>query len=292
MEEICRFWASGVVALSLGTLPTVTNAEPQGETVTPPVQGYSDTPLIPGTDWHVHDPTRPQPVLVTGTTAVTTPPPSDAIVLFDGTNLDHWVQADGQPAHWRVGDGIAQRSETGGGIRTRDTFGDVQLHIEFRSPNPEEGSGQRRGNSGIFFMGRYEVQVLDSSDNPTYPDGQAGALYGQRPPLVNPSAPSGEWQSYDIIFEAPSFVADGALAKPAYVTIFHNGVLVQHRVPYQGATSHRRVAQYKAHASEAPITLQDHGQTVHFRNIWARRLDLPQPPIVPQMMVSVTPASD
>ncbi len=246
------------------------------------IPGYTDTPLVPGTDWHVHDPERPQPEIVGQTAAVTTKPPGDAIVLFDGTNLDAFVAADGGTAGWTLAQGT-MRTNGSGAIRTREAFGDIQLHVEFSAPDPAEGDGQQRGNSGLFFMGRYEVQILDSADNPVYPDGQAAALYGQMPPLVNASAAPREWQSYDIVFEAPRFTGDGALLSPAFVTVFHNGVLVQHRTAFQGATAHRALPRYSAHEAAAPLLIQDHGQLVAFRNIWVRKLDLPPAQMVPQL---------
>jgi hypothetical protein len=197
--------------------------------------------------------------------------PSDATILFDGTGLERFASADGGEAAWRlVGD--AMEGNGTGDIGTRDAFGDIQLHLEFRTPVPPSGEGQGRGNSGVFLMGRYEVQVLDSWRNATYPDGQAAALYGQRPPLVNASAPPGQWQSYDIVFIAPRFAADGALASPARITLFHNGILVHHDAPFLGATRHRAVAEYAAHPPRGPIRLQDHGNPVQYRNIWAREL--------------------
>lgn len=275
----------GAVAICALAMGNQLLAEHHGEAQHVP--GYTDTPLIPGTQWHVHDPRRPQPAMVENGGAVTTPAPSDAIVLFDGTGLDQWAGTENGPAHWPVVQGELRTSRAsggaGGGIRTKESFGDIQLHIEFRAPDPDEGEGQRQGNSGLFFMGRYELQVLDSFENPVYPDGQAAALYGQRPPLVNASSPSREWHSYDIIFEAPHFAEDGSLTEPAYITVLHNGVLVQNRTAYQGATSHRQVAQYSAHSAEAPLAIQDHGQLVAFRNIWVRRLDLPEQQTVPQL---------
>jgi hypothetical protein len=152
----------------------------------------------------------------------------------------------------------------------------VQLHLEFRTPAKIEGKGQGRGNSGVFFMGRYEVQILDSHDNPTYVNGQAGSIYKQHPPLVNASRPPGEWQTYDIVFVAPRFAADGSLISPARITAFHNGVLVQHNAVLGGPTEYRGPSKYKPHAGKLPLELQDHGNPVAFRNIWAREINLPQ----------------
>lgn len=252
-----------------------------------PVPGYTDTPLIPGTRWHVHDPHRPQPAIIGQTAALATPPPGDAIVLFNGNSLAAFTGQNGEPAGWALINGTMRTNGTGS-ISTREAFGDIQLHVEFMAPDPGEGDGQMRGNSGLFFMGRYELQVLDSANNPVYPDGQAGALYGQSPPLVNASAPPRAWQSYDVVFEVPRFAEDGALISPAYITVLHNGVLVQHRTAFQGATSHRALARYSAHEAAAPLAIQDHGQQVAFRNIWVRKLDLPPSQMVPQLAAQLS----
>jgi hypothetical protein len=206
----------------------------------------------------------PEPRVVTPGTNGS--PPSDAIVLFGGKNLDAFEGGD----QWKVADGIAtvQNSD----IRTKQSFGDCQLHLEFASPSEVEGTGQQRGNSGIFFMERYEIQVLDSFENPTYPDGSAGSLYKQWPPLVNASRRPGEWQTYDIIFTAPRFNLDRKLLKPGYVTVIHNGVVVQNHAEIQGSTSFVKPPEYEAHAPKAPIVLQNHKDPVRFRNIWIREL--------------------
>ena len=216
----------------------------------------------------MHDKHRPVPPVVAPGTAGS--PPSDAVVLFDGTDLSAW-QGGGGDAQWRLVDGAMEVNGTGD-IQTRDAFGDIQLHLEFRTPAEVSGNSQGRGNSGVFLMGRYEVQVLDSWENPTYPDGQCAAIYGQRPPLVNASLPPGQWQSYDIIFIAPRFAEGGAVESPARVTVFHNGVLVHHDVPFQGPTRHRALTEYAPHPATGPIRLQDHGNPVRFRNIWVREL--------------------
>jgi len=226
--------------------------------------GYKDTPLIPGTQWHIHDSDRPYPPVVTPA-AEPGKPPSDAIVLFDGTDLSKWT------GKWKVEDGAIVCVPKTGDIATKEEFGDIQLHIEFATPNPPHGHSQERGNSGVFLMGRFEFQVLDSYDNPTYADGGAAAMYGQHPPLANASRPPGEWQTYDIIFTAPRY-KDGKLDEPAYVTAFHNGVLVHNHDNYFGPTNHRAIGKYSGTATKGPIRLQDHGNTTKYRNIWVRRI--------------------
>ena len=198
-------------------------------------------------------------------------PPSDAVVLFDGENLDAWQNRAGAAAGWMVSDGVMTVAPGSGDILTRQAFGSVQLHLEWRAPEEIEGDSQGRGNSGVFLMDRYEVQVLDSFDNPTYPNGQAASLYKQHIPLVNAARAPGEWQSYDILFTAPEFGASGRLLRPAYVTVLHNGVLVQHHVAVQGPTQFIGKPQYEAHG-KAPIRLQDHSNPVSFRNVWVREL--------------------
>lgn len=235
--------------------------------------GFRDTPLLPGSEWRVHDADRPDPEVVTPG-AVPGAPPSDAIVLFDGRSLYAWQPQGGA---WTVADGVLTvpprpPGSSENALVSKESFGDVQLHLEFRSPNPPQGSSQDRGNSGIWFMQRYELQILDGYDNPTYADGTIGAIYGWKPPLVNPLRPPGEWQSYDIVFERPRFGPGGELVRPAYVTAFLNGVLVQNRQPWPGGTIWRQVGTYEAHEDAAPIQLQDHGSPVSFRNIWVRRL--------------------
>ncbi len=227
-------------------------------------------------EWPQHSLLRPTPPLVMpGPAGAPVPPPSDAIVLFDGTSLDSWERAGetrGLPAGWRIVGGVLEVSPGQGGIATRQSFGDVQLHVEWRTPTPPRGDGQNRGNSGVFLMGQYEVQVLDSWQNVTYADGQAAAIYGQFPPLVNASRRPGEWQSVDIIFRRPIFTAAGRLAVPARMTVFHNGVLVHQDAILLGPTSHTVRGPYLAHPDQLPIALQDHGTPVQFRNIWVRPL--------------------
>ncbi len=238
--------------------------------------GYDDTPIIPGTDWHVHDGHRPQPPVITPgemcCDCVAVGPPSDAVVLFDGTDLSGWIcSATGEPAAWDVQDGYMQVALKTGYIETREHFGDCQLHVEFACPEEVKGDSQGRGNSGVFLMGEYEIQVLDCFDNPTYPDGTVGGIYGQFPPLANASRKPGEWQTYDIIWEAPRF--DGEeLVRPAFVTVILNGILLHNRKELLGVTSHRVLTEYSHHAEVGPLKLQDHGDLVRFRNIWYRPL--------------------
>ena len=236
--------------------------------------GYTDTPKIPGTPWVVHDPFRPQPRQINpGTISpVDNPgtPPSDAIVLFDGTNLDAWEDGKGNAPKWKMGDGFFECQKKSGSIRTKQKFGSVQLHIEWAAPTKVKGSSQGRGNSGVFLAGLYEVQVQDNYDNLTYPDGQAGSLYGYRPPRVNATRPPGEWQAYDIIFEMPEF-KDGKVLKKARITVLHNGVVVQHGVDIPGMLGHKRTHPYREHGP-GHIQLQDHGNPVRYRNIWVREL--------------------
>jgi hypothetical protein len=202
-------------------------------------------------------------------------PPADAVVLFDGKDLSKWAsQKDGtSPAPWDLVDGAMQVKPKTGGIQTREGFGSVQLHIEFATPSVVKGEGQGRGNSGIFLMNNYEIQVLDSYNNPTYFHGQAGSIYKQHKPLVNPIRKPGEWNVYDIVFHAPQFDEDGKLLKRATFTAFLNGVLVQDHVEVMGVTAHDRPPYYEKHADRMPLSLQDHGDLVRFRNIWVRPLD-------------------
>ena len=237
--------------------------------------GFKDTPVLPNQKWHVHDPDRPYPPAVTpGSTPGA--PPSDAIILFDGKDLSKWAQhgrnnggKDVAPA-WKVENGYFEIAPRSGDMFTREKFGDCQLHIEWMEPATVKGFSQERGNSGVYMMGRYETQVLDSYQQPTYADGQAGAIYGQWPPLVNPIRKPGEWNVYDILFEAPRFEGD-KVARPAYFTTLFNGVMVHNHKESLGATVYREVAKYTRHDAEEPLLLQDHGHVVRYRNIWIRR---------------------
>jgi len=236
--------------------------------------GYRDTPQLPGQKWKVHDIDRPHPRMVTPGSQPGAPP-SDAIVLFDGKNLSKWdnIGKKGQvtPASWKVGNGYFECVGGTGDLVTKEKFGDIQLHIEWASPEVIKGSSQSRGNSGVLIMHRYEIQVLDSWNNLTYADGQAGSIYGQWPPLVNASRPTGQYNVYDIVFKAPKFEG-GKVVKPAYATVFENGILLHDHQEIIGGMVHRQVAHYEPHAAEEPLGLQDHGTPVRYRNIWVRKL--------------------
>ena len=226
--------------------------------------------------WKVHDRDREQAVVVTPGDKPCDPP-SDAIILFDGKDLSNWTRGNGKPAGWKVENGYMEVVKGGGSIITAQPFGDCQLHIEWASPKSGAGKDQSRGNSGIKFMGRYELQVLDSYKNVTYADGHAGSNYGQYPPLVNVSKGPGQWQSYEVIFRRPIFDDQGAVVRPASLTVFHNGVLVQDHSEILGGTSGASRG-YKKHADRLPIQLQDHSHPVRYRNIWIRELPEPQRP--------------
>ncbi len=237
--------------------------------------GYSDTPVLPGQKWKVHDIDRPRPKMVTPG-ARPGDPPSDAIVLFDGKDLSKWYVEDKKsrelkPATWKVGDGYFEATPGAGTLVSREKFGDAQFHVEWSAPTEITGDSQWRGNSGFLIMNRYEIQVLDCWDNPTYADGQAASIYGQWPPLANACRKPGEWQSYDIVFEAPKFEG-GKLMQPGYATVFHNGVLMHNRKEITGRMAHRVVGTYAPHETEEPLALQDHDVAVRYRNIWVRRV--------------------
>jgi hypothetical protein len=236
--------------------------------------GYDDTPMQPDGRWHIHDGKRPQPKVVQpgpSQPGVTAAPPGDAMVLVGtGNDLSAWQTADGGAAPWPMANGVLQTGK--GIIRTKADFTDFQLHVEFATPSEVKGDSQGRGNSGVFLLGKFEIQVLDSYNNVTYPDGQAAAMYGQRPPLVNASRPPGEWQTYDIVFTAPRFTPQGALDKPAIVTVLHNGIVVHNADSFWGPTAHRRIDPYTPDNAKGPIGLQDHGNPVRYRNIWIRPL--------------------
>jgi hypothetical protein len=225
--------------------------------------------------WEIHDMKRPVPPVIAppepSTQEKPGTPPSDAVVLFDGRDLSHWTAGRGQPAPWKLEDGAMVADKAG--IETKEPIGDCQLHVEWATPKEVKGESQGRGNSGVLLMGgRYEIQVLDSYDNRTYADGQAGAVYGQNPPMVNPARPPGQWQTYDILWRGPRWDKDGKLARPARVTILYNGVYVQDCYHLSGPTGHHVQPEYSKHAEKLPLQLQFHGNPTRFRNIWYRPL--------------------
>jgi len=228
--------------------------------------------ILKGQEWDPELTEEWDPVPRTVTPGIGSSPPSDAIILFDGTGLDKWMSMDSGSVQWQVEDGIMTIVPGTGYIQTRQAFGDIQLHIEWRTPVDDKGPGQFRGNSGIYLQTLYEVQVLDSYENKTYPNGQAGAIYKQYIPLVNACRPPGEWQTYDIIFTAPRFNEDGTLFSSAKITVLHNGVLIQNHVRIEGPTEFIGRPKYKPHDLKMPLLLQDHGDLVSYRNIWIREL--------------------
>lgn len=235
---------------------------------------------LDGVKVHELDPTKQPfpPVVTPGEPPAFVAAPSDATVLFDGTEKtlkENWTDTKGQPSGWKVVDGALESVKTAGYIQTKQKFGSCQLHVEWASPANVQGEGQGRGNSGVFLMNTYEVQVLDNYNNPTYADGQAGSLYGRKKPLVNVCRKPGEWQSYDIIFHRPIFDAAGKLTRRATFTVLHNGVLVQDHTALTGGTGWmgpHAASDYKAHPDKLPIAFQDHGNPVRFRNVWIREL--------------------
>ena len=258
--------ASLVFVVAAGQQPPPVKAKLQGDL------GYRDTPMLPGQRWRVHDIERPRPRAVDpgtpSTQQVPGRPPSDAVVLFDGrdTSRLRW------PARgWKLENGYLEVTGKGQDLVSQESFGDIQLHVEWMVPPEPRTVGQWRGNSGIILMGRYEVQVLDSFEVATYADGQAAALYGQFPPLVNASRLPGQWQTYDIIFEAPKF-SGGQVAKPPIVTVLHNGVVVHNHQAFIGQMAHRIHKPFERHPPEAPLVIQNHDVPIRYRNIWVRRL--------------------
>jgi hypothetical protein len=240
--------------------------------------GFTDTPYLPDGKWRVHDKFRPYPPIITppapGEDGTPGSPPSDAVVLFDGSDLSHWRgEKQGQLIEpgWKVENGYMETVPRAGNLVSKEEFGDCQIHIEWASPSQADSKGQGRGNSGVIIMGHYEIQVLDSYDNVTYADGQAGAMYGQYPPLVNASRPPGTWQTFDIVFEAPEFEKE-RLVKPAYATVLHNGIVIHQRQAFIGRMVYRKLAKYEPHGPTGPLMLQDHSNPVRYRNIWVRPL--------------------
>jgi hypothetical protein len=226
---------------------------------------------VPTIPWKTGDRSRPLPAKVNPGNATTAP--SDAVVLFNGKDLSAWQQQkSGKPAEWTVENGYFQVKPRSGDLVTKQAFGDAQIHIEWASPTPPEGKDQEPGNSGVYLQSLYEIQLLESNQNVTYPDGQAGAIYCQFPPLVNPSRPAGEWQTYDIIFHGPRFDSAGQLTRLASVTLLFNGVLVQDDTHPTGPPDYMKRPPYKPGPDKLPLLLQDHGQPVKYRNIWIREL--------------------
>jgi hypothetical protein len=232
--------------------------------------GFTNSAFNPESRWRIHDPERPQPPVVTPGETVSIPAPSDAIVLFDGKDLSKWVTRQNGvdcPPTWTVRDGYFEPA--GGNLSTKDSFGDVQLHMEFAIPDPSTGVSQGKGNGGVTFMGRYEIQILDSYNNRTYADGMMASIYGEYPPMVNVARKPGEWQSIDIIFEAPKF---NGLVRPGYFTILWNGVIVHNRTQLWGITTPIMTPHvYAPHEAELPLSLQGRAR-VRYRNVWIRRL--------------------
>jgi hypothetical protein len=280
-----RYWAIAAVAgfaIAASSLFSLSESARQGRGAAPgqgtpvvgpdgEVWGFSNTAFNPDTRWRIHDPERPQPPMVTPGETVSIPAPSDAIVLFNGKDLSQWVNAGPNgvqsPATWVVGVGYFEAQ--GGNLSTRESFGDVQLHLEYAIPADVTGTSQNRGNGGVTFMGRYEIQILDSYNNRTYADGMMASIYGEWPPLVNVSRKPGEWQSLDIVFEAPRFTGR---VTPGYFTIFWNGVLVHNRAELFGTTTPTMTPHvYTAHDAELPLQLQGRAR-VRYRNVWIRRL--------------------
>jgi hypothetical protein len=230
------------------------------------VYGYKDTPILPWCGFRVHDCDRPAPKRVDpGKALPSAPIPADATILFDGNNLSSWTQTE-----WKLVDGCIEAAG-GSSLISRESFGNMQLHLEWMAPASYQGEWYNRGNSGVDLMGLFEIQIFDSYNEKIYPDGQAAAIYGQTPPLVNATRPPGEWQIYDIIFTAPVF-ENGKLVKPARVTMFHNGLLVHLNEEIHGETGHRILPEYKAKTSRGPIRLSGHNCPIRFRNIWVRPL--------------------
>ncbi len=250
------------------------------QTLAGPNPGYTDTPMLPSGKWHVHDPNRPRPAVVTPGASFSrgAAPPSDAIVLFNGKYLSHWEGKKGAPL-WKLHGDYMEIEPDSKDIHTREKFGDCQLHLEFAEPAEVSGDSQDRGNSGVILQGLYEVQVLDNYNNPTYPDGQCGAIYGDSPPLVNACKKPGQWQTYDIIFEAARWNKDHQLVRPAIVTVIQNGLLIHYKQPILGPTGHRTLSKYdKELPATGPLELQAQADPVRYRNIWIRNIQEEEKP--------------
>jgi len=273
----------GVMVVTLGVLSGCARGSAAGSEITDrlttpkpaEVRQYVETETG---RWLIHDMNRPTPPVVDpGPEQAPVKAPSDAVVLFDGTEatMVNWSDTRGNPSKWRLGEGFMESVKDAGFIETKAQFGSCQLHVEFATPSKVVGTSQERGNSGVFVHGMYEVQVLDSYDNTTYADGQCAALYGRAVPLVNACRPPGQWQTYDIIYHRPTFSAHGKVVRKATFTVLHNGVLVHDHVVLQGGTGWvgpYAVTGYVPHGDKGPLQLQDHGNPVRFRNIWIREL--------------------
>ena len=232
------------------------------------VTGY-DSEKNPGSQWFVHDASRPQPKAADPKEVkpnLNAKAPEGAIILFDGTDMSKW-----NGGKWKVENGYMEIGK--GGITSKEAFGSAHFHVEWASPKEVKGNGQGRGNSGFIIMGRYEVQILDSWKNATYPDGMAGSIYGQNPPSVNASVPPGEWNSYDIEWHAPKFDDEKKLVKPARITVIWNGIKVQDNYELVGVVSHVRATKYQPHPAKLPLHIQDHGNPVRLRNIWVKPIE-------------------
>ncbi|MDR1491281.1 MAG: DUF1080 domain-containing protein [Planctomycetaceae bacterium] len=233
--------------------------------------GYTDSPFLPNSKWRVHDPSRPQPKIISpGTGDIGVAPPQDAIALFDGTNFDAWQRSDRKPIDGKIENGAFNIRQTGQ-LQTKREFGDFQLHLEWSTPT-ERADRMNWGNSGVLIMGGFEIQIIESHDSFIYADGNAGAIYGQFPPLVNPARKAGDWQSFDVFFTAPKFEKN-KLTVPAYATVVYNGVLVQNHQAILGITTHRALPSAYPVKETGPIVLQEHHSGVKFRNIWIRTLE-------------------
>jgi hypothetical protein len=258
-------WLAGSTEVTMAQAPTKLIHAKNGSGIV----GYKDTPILPWCGYHVHDPDRPAPPKVTpgllGIDKKTGTAPSNAVVLFNGTDLKQWKSSD-----WKIENG--ELIAVSGSLTTNQAFGNCQLHLEWQTPSPPQGHMFDRGNNGVMLMGLFEIQVFDSYTEKLYPDGQAASVYGQTPPMVNACRKPGRWQTFDIIFFAPVF-KDGKLEKPAYVTVLHNGMLVHHNQKIYGPTGHRILPSYdKPIPEKLPLSLSAHNNPVRFRNIWIRTL--------------------
>lgn len=257
-------WTTTALAAMAAALALPAPAHAAGPMLPDGRIGYTDSPLLPWTaGWRKHDPDRPQPPKVTP--GINGAAPSDAVVLFDGRDTSAWASNG-----WTLAEGALVCGK--GDLETRAAFGSCQLHLEWMTPDPPGDQPMNRGNSGVFFMGRYEFQIFDSFSQPLYADGIAASVYGETPPLAAAALPPGRWQTFDLVFLAPEFDG-GRVARPARLTAFHNGVLVQYDTEIRGPCAHKSIAPYRPHEARLPLKLQSHGSPVRFRNIWIRPFD-------------------